>query len=422
MVMLSQRVPLLITFSASLILISIALRDWQPLILILPLASLFLLARTISPIGELNVEVKKKLTPDSVMIGETATVNIEIANKTKEKIDFLEIYDRLPRELTITKGTNHLVLSLNPEEKLVFTYEVLCAQRGKYEIGPVYLRTQDTLGFNFNESTQSITSMLHVIPSIEKLRSSDLPFKQTGQWPGIIHSSRRGTGMEFYGLRDYVPGDELGRVEWKASARMGKLMTIERESERSANIVIILDAGEDSNLGKSPETLLECSIKAAGSLASLLLNLGNQVSLIIHCKNRGWLPGGFGKRHLRRILDYLTSVEVGDAEVPIGFELPYIFTSRPQVVLISPLLDPNIVENVRALVGYSIFVISPSLSNIINDQTSEMTKLTLRVLALERRNIISELRRYCMVVDWDLQVPLRTAMKEVRRWYVQTRH
>ena len=420
--MLSQRVPLLITFSAFLFLVSIALRDWRPLILILPLASLFFLARIVSPIGELDVEVKKELTPDSVMIGETATVKLEIANKRKEKIDFLEIYDRLPGELTITKGTNHLVLSLNPEEKAVFTYEVLCAQRGKYEIGPVYLRTQDPLGFNFNESTRSITSLLHVLPSIEKLRASDLPFKQTGQWPGIIHSSRRGAGMEFYGLRNYVPGDDLGRVEWKASARTGKLMTIERESERSANIVIILDAGKDSNLGKPPETLLEYSIKAAGALASLLLNLGNQVSLITHCKNRGWLPGGFGKRHLRSILDHLTSVEAGETPLPIGSELPYIFSSRPQVVLISPLLDPSIVEDVRALVGYSTFVVSPSLSNILQLETSETTKLAFRVLALERRNIITELRRYCMVVDWDPQVPLRTAMKEVRRWHMQTRH
>lgn len=420
--MLSQRVPLLITFSVLLLLVSIALRDWQPLILILPLASLFFLAKIVSPIGELDVEVKKELTPDSVVIGETATVKLEIANKRKERIDFLEIYDRLPGELTITEGTNHIVLSLNPEEKMKFTYKALCAQRGKYEIGPVYLRTQDPLGFNFNESTRSITSLLHVLPTIEKLRASDLPFKQTGQWPGIIHSVRRGDGTEFYGLRDFAPGDDLGRVGWKASARMGKLVTIERESERSANIVIILDAGTDSKLGKPPETLLEYSIKAAGSLTSLLLNLGNQVSLISHCRNRGLVSGGFGKRHLRSILDHLTGVEAGETPVPIGFGLPYIFPSKPQVVLISSLLDSSIVEDVRALVGYSIFVVSPSLSNILQLETSETTRLALRVLALERRNTITELRRYCPVVDWDLQVPLRTAMKEARQWYVQTRH
>jgi uncharacterized protein (DUF58 family) len=405
-----------------LLLVSIAIRDWRPLILILPLASLFFLARIVSPMGELDVEVKKELLPDSVMIGETAKIKLEIANKRKEKIDLLEIYDRLPEELKVTESTNHLVLSLNPEEKVEFTYEVLCAQRGKYEIGPVYLRTQDPLGFNFNESTQSVTSVLHVLPSIEKLRAGDLPFKQTGQWPGVIHSSRRGDGLEFYALRDYAPGDDFARVEWKASARMGKLVTIEHESERSANIVIILDAGTESKLGKPPETLLECSIRAAGSLASLLLNLGNQVSLISHCGNRGLVSGGFGKRHLRSILDHLTSVEAGETLVPIGFELPYIFSSKPQVILISPLLDPSIVEDVRALSGYSAFVVSPSLSNILGFETSETTKLALRVLALERRNIINELRRYCTVVDWDPQVPLRTAMKGVRQWHMRTRH
>jgi hypothetical protein len=134
------------------------------------------------------------------------------------------------------------------------------------------------------------------------------------------------------------------------------------------------------------------------------------------------LPGGFGKRHLRRILDSLTSVKSGETPVPIGFELTHVFSSKPQVIVISPLLDPNIVEDVKALVGHSTFVISPSLSSILHLETSETTKLALRVLAVERRNIIAELRRYSMVVDWDPQVPLRTAMREVRRWYMQSRH
>ena len=249
--MLSQRVPLLITFSAFLLLVSIAAGDWRPLVLILPLASLFFLTKTFLPISELNMEVKKELTPDSVMTGETARVKLEVTNKGKEKISFLEVYDRLPAELALAEGANHLVLSLDPAERVAFTYEVSCTQRGKYLIGPVYLRTRDPLGFNFTEDTKSATSSLQVLPSIEKLGSSDLPFRRTGQWPGVIHSSRRGEGTEFYGIREYVASDELRKVEWKASARLGKLMTIEHESDRSTDVVIILDARADSDLENS---------------------------------------------------------------------------------------------------------------------------------------------------------------------------
>jgi uncharacterized repeat protein (TIGR01451 family) len=422
--MLSQRVPLVITFSAFVLLVSIADRDWRPLVLILPLASLFFLTKTFSPIGELNLEVKKELAADSVMTGETVTVTVEVTNKGKEKISFLEFYDRLPAELTLVKGTNHFVLSLDPEEKVTLNYDVSCAQRGKYEIGPVYLKTEDPLGFHFVEDTKPVTSSLHVLPFIEKLGSGDFPFRRTGLWPGVIHSSRRGEGTEFYGLREYMANDELRKVDWKATARLGKLMTIENESDRSTDIVIILDARTGSNIGDASGTLLEYSVRAAGSLSSLLLNLGNQVALISYGKDRAWVPGGFGKRHLKNILELLARAEPGETHVPIGFGLSAVFPSKPQVVLVSALLELNIVRDVRALAeeGYSIFVVSPSLPKTSPDETSEATRIALRILALERRNVIDELRRYSTVVDWDLSVPLRTAMKEVRRWNMTVLH
>jgi uncharacterized repeat protein (TIGR01451 family) len=421
--MLSRRVPLLITFSASLLVLSVAARDWRPLVLILPLASLFFLAKTFYPTDELNIEVKKELTAENVLTGETVKTTLEVTNKGKEKINFLEVYDRLPAELALVEGTNHLVLSLDPGENVAFTYETLCAERGKYTIGPVYLRTRDPLGFNFTEDTKQVTSTLYVLPFIEKLNSTDLPFKRTGQWPGLIHSSRKGEGTEFYGIRDYMSSDELRKVEWKASARLGKLMTTEHESDRSTDIVIILDARTGSDAEDSSKILLECGIRAAGSLASLLLNLGNQVSLITYGKERTWLPGGFGKRHFKNILKTLTSVEPGETPLPIDFGLQMVFPSKPQIILISPLLQPNIAKEIRALRHESrnILVISPSSPSTPHDETSETRNIAVRILALERRNVIDEARRYCTAIDWNPSASLRAAIREVRRWNVIAR-
>ncbi|MEM2394807.1 MAG: DUF58 domain-containing protein [Candidatus Bathyarchaeia archaeon] len=414
--MFSQRVPLLITFSAILMLVSMTLKDWRPSILILPIAALFIVAGVLSP-DELNVEVKRKLSQESVITGETVTVKLEVVNKGREKVDFLEIYDMLPAELRLNKGTNHLIVSLNAGEKVELSYEILCMKRGVYKVGPTYLRTHDPLGLNFIESTEPTTGVLRVLPRIERLKASDLPFRQTAQWPGVIHSSQKGTGTEFYGLRDYLPEDDLRRIEWKASARMGKLITIENESERSTDIVIILDASSDIALGNSPESLLEYCVRAAGSLASLLLSLGNRVSVINHCASRSWLPGGFGKRHLRSVLDHLTSVEAGESPLPVGFGLERIFKSKPQVILVSPLLAPNVADDVKDIVseGYNVLVVSPFFPEILVDEGDEAAKITFRILALEHRNMIAELRRYCMVVDWNPEVPLRTAMRGVRR-------
>ncbi len=415
--MLSRRVPLLAAFSAMLLLLSIGLKDWRPSTLIIAIASLLTLTNILASTGHLEVYVRKEIMQDSAEAGETVTVTISITNNGNEKIDFLEIYDALPAELPLSKGSNHLIISLEKGETAKLSYEILCERRGVYEIGPTFLRTRDPFAFSFNEIIKQTTLTLRVLPKIEKIKASDLPFKQTGQWPGVIHSSRRGSGTEFYGLREYVSGDELRRISWKASARMGRLMSIENESERSTNIVIILDASTDLKLPiDSQDTILEYCIRAAGSLAALFLILGNEVSIINHCLNRAWLPGGFGKRQIKRVLDHLATVKAGEPSVPIGFGLERIFKTKPQVIIVSPLLSAKIVDEVKDVLaeGYSLIIISPSLPRFTSKGKGKSDEMASRILILERKNAIAELSGYCTVIDWNPLLPLKAAIKGVK--------
>ena len=423
--MYTERVPILVTFSVLLTLASLAMRDWRPAILILPVASLFFISNSLYSSTKINVKAARELTPARIAIGETSRITLEISNEGKEKIRFLEVYDELPAEIDVTKNANHLILCLDSGEKLTVSYEISCPRRGRYDIGPLYVRVRDPLGFYFSEETLAPPVQLYVLPEIERLRPTDLGVRQTGPWPGIFHSRRSGVGTEFYGLRRYVPGDELKRIHWKASARMGRLIAIENESEGSTDVVIILDTGNGSNLGTPPRTLLEYGASAAGSLASLLLTLGNRVGLIVHAKDRTWLPRDFGKRHLQRVLNQLAAAEAGAASLPIGyFGEPLFLGQKAQIILISPLLDRNIIEAIRSLAvkGYNTFVVSPSFVELVDHQTDKAAEMACRIMALERRNIIMELRRYARVIDWNPDLPLRTVLKELRRWRVPIRH
>ena len=421
----TERVPILITFSILLTLASLAMKDWRPAILILPIASLFFVSNSFSPSTKTDVKAAREVTPARIAIGETSRVTLVITNEGKEKIGFLEVYDELPAEVDVIRNTNHLILCLDLGEKVTISYEIRCPRRGKYDIGPLHVRSRDPLGFNFSEKTLDSSFPLHVLPDIERLKPTDLVVRQTGPWPGIFHSRRSGIGTEFYGLRHYVPGDELKRIHWKASARMARLITIENESERSTDVVIILDTGKGSNLGRSPRITLECGVTAAGSLASLLLALGNRVGLIIHGKNRSWLPRDFGKRHLQRVLNQLAATEAGEASLPIGyFGEPLFPGPKAQIILISPLLDQSIPDAIRSLAvsGYNTFIVSPSFTQLVDHQADEATEIAYRIMALERRNIIMELRRYATVIDWNPNLPLRTVLREIRRWRVPVRH
>lgn len=393
--------------------------------MILPVAALLFVSNSLYFSTELNVKAYRELTPPRIAVGETSRVTLEISNAGKGRIRFLEVYDRLPAEVDVVEDTNHLVLCLEPGETVTICYDVSCPGRGRYDIGPLYVRVRDALGFRFSEETLAPPVQLYVLPDIERLRPTDLGIRQTGPWPGIFHSRKSGVGTEFYGLRHYVAGDELKRIHWKASARLGRLITIENESERSADTVIILDTGNGSNLGTPPRTPLEYGASAAGALASLLLTLGNRVGMIIHARNRTWMPRDFGKRHLQRILNQLAAAEAGEASLPIGyFGEPLFLGQKAQIILISPLLDKRIPDAIRSLAvkGYNTFIASPSFVELVDLRTDRAAEMAYRIMALERRNTIAELRRYATVIDWNPNLPLRTVLKEMRRWRVPIRH
>src|SRR5205814_9258595 len=108
----------------------------------------------------------------------------------------------------------------------------------------------------------------------------------------------------------------------------------------------------------------EAEVQAAASLTRLLLSQGNRVGLVLQGGERGSIPAGFGKRHERRILYLLAAAKPGRATVSTSYVMNLLarrmLPSRSQIVIISPLLDPEIKEVVKQLTvaGYRKLFIS----------------------------------------------------------------
>src|SRR5260370_10723852 len=102
-------------------------------------------------------------------------------------------------------------------------------------------------------------------------------------------------------MREYVPGDDPKRINWKASARYNELIVNETEAERVTDVMIVLDT-DVTFLGTTESELFEREVRAAASLTRLLLRQGNRVGLVLQGGERGSRPAGFGKTHERRRL------------------------------------------------------------------------------------------------------------------------
>src|SRR6266540_1701520 len=203
------------------------------------------------------------------------------------------------------------------------------------------------------------------MPTPERLTSVQLRPKRVGPWPGVVPSKALGVGTEFYSMREYVPGDDPKRINWKASAHHNSLIINETEAERVTDIMIVLDT-DVTFFGPAENEMFEREVHAAASIARLMLMHGNRVGLVLQGGERGSVPAGFGKRYERRILYLLSAAKPGRAAVSTSYVMNLLarrmLPSRAQIIIISPLLDPEVKEGVNQLTnaGYSMLILSPT--------------------------------------------------------------
>src|SRR5438445_4348754 len=268
----------------------------------------------------------------------------------------------------------------------------------------------------------ALPPMIVLALAMEDLRRATLQPRRTRPWFGQVASRRIGPGTEFWGVREYVAGDEVRRINWKASARLERLFTDEYEGGRSGDVVIVVDARRESSVGTEADNPVEHAVRAALGIADRVLATKNRVGLIVYRQVIDWVPLAFGRKQLYRILDHLVHVKPGGEwrVSHAGLVLSRFFPRDCLIVLITPLQDRDALTGVIELAarGYDIAIVSPSALEIerrIRPDTQE-DRMAYRILAMERANRVAQLRRVAQVVDWDPATPLALALRRMTAW------
>ncbi|MDC0154573.1 DUF58 domain-containing protein [Nitrosopumilus sp.] len=122
---------------------------------------------------------------------------------------------------------------------------------------------------------------------------------------GAFNSKFRGGGIEFSEVREYIPGDDVKRIDWNVSARYDTLFVKEFVEENELNIYLILDLSESNNFGFK-KSKLDLSFEVAVSLMFLALKNNDRLGLgIFTDKLEKFIPSKKGKRQLLRIIKEL---------------------------------------------------------------------------------------------------------------------
>jgi uncharacterized protein (DUF58 family) len=220
------------------------------------------------------------------------------------------------------------------------------------------------------------------------------------------HPSRSsGEGLEFTGVREFVPGDRQRRINWPATTRRGRLQLNTFAAERTQNVVIIADASSD--VGEPGSTPADLGFRGAAGAARAYLAVRDRVGLIVYQRSVRWVTPGLGARQYYRIMDLmlLEHARVADPTRAAALtRLPRAALPPGSLILVfSPLLDRRLVETVRDLRerGFSVLIIDVLNAEPAGSNDS-VSGLARRVWRMEQDAIRFSLRELGIpLVRWD---------------------
>ena len=362
-----------------------------------------------------NVKIRRETSSDNIF--EDGSINVKfIIKNTGLGLGFVEIYDKLPPQARITKGSNYTLLYMKPWQEVSFEYSLKLPLRGHYHLGPVKMRVKDAFDLFYNEKLEDSIHSFSVFPQIEVLEEQIIKSRAPKLLSGAMPLNLIGSGTEFYSLREFVPGDSLRSVNWKALAKKGKMMVNETVREDVMDVILLVDAREVSAVGGGKDTPLEMSCRAAATYAKQLLDERNNVALMVYGDTIERVDLDRGEHHLFKILTALSSAKPqGNLKLEIVLKdlLPYIPSGSPLILFSSLDDDHTIPEAFTNTIsrGYTITTVSPS-SLDFEERMKRIPAQPLLIARIERDNLISEIRSFGMQVgDWKSDEAVNTALQ-----------
>lgn len=186
------------------------------------------------------------------------------------------------RESPATRGGSaaFLVPRIGAGGEVRISYRRGGLRRGVYEDWPGFFYSEGVIGLARHSSRARPRSRLVVLPRYEELGSFPLvdSFLQTLRTP-LEYSGRKGAGVDYYGVREFRPGDPLRHVHWKTTARRGELVVREFEREAGTPLVVLVDNRVRRERGREYSSLLDAEARLAASVAHYAHYAGHPVTL-----------------------------------------------------------------------------------------------------------------------------------------------
>jgi uncharacterized protein (DUF58 family) len=247
----------------------------------------------------------RRLVPDNFSNGDQNNVEITLTNEYPFRIR-ARIIDEIPVQFQLRDFLVSLVVDGYSEKQI--RYNLRPVERGEYHFKAINAFIKSPIGLVVRRVTTTAEQMVKVLPSYLSLRQFELLAHSNNLAEAGTKKIRKiGVSLEFEQIKEYVTGDDIRSINWKATARKGgHLMINNYTDERSQQVYCIIDKGRVMKMPFEGMTLLDYAINATLILSKVALIKQDRAGLLTFSENIGhFLPASRKASQMGSILETL---------------------------------------------------------------------------------------------------------------------
>jgi uncharacterized protein (DUF58 family) len=351
----------------------------------------------------------QRILPERLSNGDENIIHWQIRNNYPFRVR-LELIDEFPESWQIRHFK--LKTTMEPGEKTSLQYILWPKERGEYFFGDLHLYFKTPLRLIVRRKKYAAEESVKVFPGFLKLRQLEFMAHITD--PGNTGNKqvrKTGHSLEFEQIREYVSGDDIRSINWKATGRTGgQLMINNYTDEKSQQVYCIIDKGRTMKMAFEGLSLLDYAVNATLAMSSVAIAKQDRAGLISFGDRAGdFLPANHRATQMTAIMNTLYNLSTKFLESDYAFlhkllktritqrSLLILFTNFESLTSLGRQLPylRNISQKHLLLV---VFFENTSLETLASGKAANIEGLYEKVIAekfiLEKKLIVKELQRY----------------------------
>ncbi|MAP80854.1 MAG: DUF58 domain-containing protein [Aequorivita sp.] len=351
---------------------------WQPLfgvvwILITALTVLVLL--DVSMLFSNSLLEGKRILPEKFSNSDDNEVAVALINKYTFKVN-IAIIDELPVQFQKRDFLKEITISA--KEKTTFNYQVRPVERGEYTFGNLNCYVSSVIGLVQKRYTFNSEQMVKVYPSFIQMRKHDfLAIDQRLSQTGLKKIRRIGHTMEFEQIKEYVVGDDVRTINWKATAKQAHLMVNQFQDEKMQPIYSIIDISRNMKMPFNGLKLVDYAINSTLAFSNIALKKNDKIGLLSFSNKIGsFLPAQSKKMYLNTILETLYNVDSKFLDADFGRLQTMVKRKIPHRSLLMLYTNFEHISALKRQLPYLLAIAKKHVLVVVFFENTEVSKLS----------------------------------------------